>query len=182
MTQGQMMFLSGVALLIATIILAIIFLIKKPRYSPEQFAGTDSEAAFRLRNGYPTDRLTKRYPPVLEVPAQPAGVGEEAEHFQESSDLAEEIEHLSESAEFGEKTERLQGTSEFCVEEGYPRELDLAEETESLQDSSERSEKAERLTAAPEFGEVTEALQETGDLPAQMKPTGEETQKLNEDG
>lgn len=181
MTQGQMMFLSGVVLLIATIVLGIFFLIKKPRYSPEQFDGTGSGAIARFRNGYPTDRLTKRYPSVSEAPVQPAEVEEETEHLQESPEPAEETEHLSESAELGEATERLQGTSEFCVEEGYPQELDLAEGTEPLQGSSELSEKTERLTATTKFGEATVPLQETGDLPTQMKSTGEEMQELNED-
>lgn len=181
MTQGQMMFLSGAVLLLLTIVLAIIFIIKKPRYSPEQFEGTDNGATSRFRNGYPTDRLTKRYPLVSEAPAQSVGVEEETEHLQESSKLVEETEHLSESAEVGEATERLQGTSEFCAAEGYPRELDLAEQTEPLQGSSELSEETERLTGTTEFGEATVSLQETGDLSAQMKSTGEETQKLNED-
>lgn len=52
MTQGQIIFLAGAALLALTVILAIIFAIAKPRYTPEQVQGkgTDDPAqAMRQR-------------------------------------------------------------------------------------------------------------------------------------
>lgn len=176
MTQGQMVFLSGVILLIATIILAIIFLIKKPRYSPEKFNGLGSGASSRFRNGYPTDRLTKRYPSESEAPVQPATLGEETARLKESSELAEETERLIETSEFEEETDQLQGISDSYIEEEYSQELDSTEKTESLQDSSVLSEKTERLTTATEFGEATAPLQETGTSSTQAKSTEEETQ------
>lgn len=59
MTTGQIIFFSGVALLILTIILAIIFIVKKPKYIPGNaiYSETD-KVTQKLRNGYPTDRLT----------------------------------------------------------------------------------------------------------------------------
>lgn len=181
MTQGQMVFLSGTVLLIATIILAIIFLLKKPRYFPERFDGTDSGATSRFQNGYPTDRLTKRYPSVSGAPVQPVVLKEETELFQESSEPTEETERLSGSAESGDETDQLQGEADLSAKERYPRELDSAEDTEPLQGSSELSEETERLTATTESGEVTVPLKESRTYSEQEKPTGEETQKLNED-
>ena len=61
MTRGEMVFYAGVALLAATVILAIIFIVKKPRYVPGAYHSAPEETV-RLRNAYPTDRLTKRYP------------------------------------------------------------------------------------------------------------------------
>lgn len=62
MTTGQLLFYGGAALLGLTVILAIIFIIKKPKYVPESAAydGADIGRTQRLRNGYPTDRLTVR--------------------------------------------------------------------------------------------------------------------------
>lgn len=61
MTTGQLLFWAGVALLMATIILAAIFVMKKPVYHPENaiYAGSTGQTQ-KLRNGYPTDRLTIR--------------------------------------------------------------------------------------------------------------------------
>ncbi len=61
MTTGTMLFYSGAALLILTVILAVIFLIKKPKYSPENTAymGDTTGATQKLRNAYPTDHMTK---------------------------------------------------------------------------------------------------------------------------
>lgn len=60
MTTGQIMFYGGMVLLGVTILLAIVFLIKKPKYTPEAVGidGSDPEGTQRLRNGYPTDPLT----------------------------------------------------------------------------------------------------------------------------
>lgn len=62
MTTGELVFYSGVGLLIFTLLLAVVFLIKRPKYVPEQLGhlpdGTGSTQ--KLRSGYPTDPLTHR--------------------------------------------------------------------------------------------------------------------------
>lgn len=61
MTTGQIIFFSGVALLVLTIILAIIFIIRKPKYIPgNAIYGEADRNTQKLHNGYPTDRLTIR--------------------------------------------------------------------------------------------------------------------------
>lgn len=61
MTTGQIVFFSGVTLLVLTIILAIIFIIRKPRYIPgNAIYGEADRDTQKLHNGYPTDRLTIR--------------------------------------------------------------------------------------------------------------------------
>ena len=167
MTRGQMMFFSGVVLLIATITLAIIFLIKRPRYSPEQFTETGDRTTTRLRNGYPTDKLTKRYSSVSDAPSQPLSPAKEAEHFH-ASEATEKAKRLSQSIGLDEETERLQESAE------------LVEEVERLQDLSELAEKTERLMMSTEVEEMTEALPETDDLSVRPEPHGGETENLNE--
>ncbi len=74
MTTGQLVFYSGLVLLGLTIITAIIFVGKKPRYTPENaaYSETDGKNTQRLRNGYPTDRLTiRREQPVSSVETMP---------------------------------------------------------------------------------------------------------------
>ena len=62
MTTGQLLFYGGVALLGLTVVLAIVFLIAKPKYKPEVEAnqGGDAGRTQPLLNGYPTDRMTVR--------------------------------------------------------------------------------------------------------------------------
>lgn len=62
MTTGQLLFYSGVALLVLTILLAAVFSVKKPRYDPETADGGAGETGStrKLRSGYPTDPLTIR--------------------------------------------------------------------------------------------------------------------------
>ncbi len=62
MTTGQLLFYGGVALLVLTVILAVIFIIAKPKYVPQTaaYGGSDPGGTQRLRNGYPTDRVTVR--------------------------------------------------------------------------------------------------------------------------
>jgi len=54
MTSGQILFTSGLVLLALTVVLAIIFALKKPQYKPENEAVKDSLNTQKLRNGYPT--------------------------------------------------------------------------------------------------------------------------------
>lgn len=60
MSTGQLLFYGGAALLAVTILLAIFFLIKKPRYTPEStyHAGAEISGTQRLQNAYPTDPAT----------------------------------------------------------------------------------------------------------------------------
>lgn len=67
MTTGQFLFYAGAALLAVTAILAVVFLIKKPVYRPENTVYADSGRTQKLHSGYPTDRLT-----IRAVPADPA--------------------------------------------------------------------------------------------------------------
>ena len=61
MTTGQLVFYSGVGLLALTILLAVVFAVKKPRYDPETAGlGPGSGSTRKLRSGYPTDPLTIR--------------------------------------------------------------------------------------------------------------------------
>ena len=66
MTTGQVIFYSGVGLLIFTIVLGVAFWLKKPQYIPGNAAydqGADKNTR-KLRSGYPTDHLTVRREPV----------------------------------------------------------------------------------------------------------------------
>ncbi|MBE6961245.1 MAG: hypothetical protein E7445_02180 [Ruminococcaceae bacterium] len=60
MTNGQLMFYAGIGLFGLTILLAIVFLIKKPKYRPEN-ASVGGGQTIPLRNGYPTEPMTVRY-------------------------------------------------------------------------------------------------------------------------
>lgn len=62
MTTGQLTFYSGLALLGLTIITAILFLVKKPTYIPENavYESAETSRTQQLRNGYPTERETIR--------------------------------------------------------------------------------------------------------------------------
>jgi len=73
MTTGQIIFYSGIGMLILTVIIGVAFWIKKPQYTPESavYHGIDGKGTQKLRNGYPTDRLTvckePKCPPVVET-------------------------------------------------------------------------------------------------------------------
>lgn len=61
MTTGQLVFFSGVGLLGLTVILAIIFAIKKPAYHPEAgIASAETGATGKLTNAYSTEKMTIR--------------------------------------------------------------------------------------------------------------------------
>lgn len=61
MTTGELVFYSGIGLLALTVILAVLFAVKKPQYHPENAALLPGDGRTApLRNGYPTDRLTVR--------------------------------------------------------------------------------------------------------------------------
>lgn len=73
MTTGQLVFYSGVAILALSILLAVVFAVKKPQYNPEAAGRGPGEAGNtrKLRSGYPTDPLTVR----REGPETPAQLG-----------------------------------------------------------------------------------------------------------
>lgn len=77
MTTGEILFYGGVGLLGLTVLLAIIFIIVKPKYEPENgmYDGGDPGRTQKLRNGYPTDRINTGW----EAPRPPAAGMEETE-------------------------------------------------------------------------------------------------------
>lgn len=60
MSTGQLLFYTGIGLFGLTIILAIVFLIKKPKYNRENTAIGNGQTV-PLRNGYPTEPMTIQY-------------------------------------------------------------------------------------------------------------------------
>lgn len=122
MTTGQLIFYSGMGLLVLTIILGIIFCIKKPRYIPENAAydATGDRRTQKLHNGYPTDRLTIRREP--ERPASPGTVL-----------LQEDTAQLT-----AEQTAQIQGTEVLTGTEtlDYQQTEKLAVETAPLPDGT----------------------------------------------
>lgn len=62
MTTGHLVFYGGLALLGLTILAAIIFLVKKPIYHPEDpiYETTGAGSTQHLRNGFPTEKETIR--------------------------------------------------------------------------------------------------------------------------
>ena len=80
MTTGQLLFYGGVALLGLTVVLAIVFLIAKPKYKLEVEAhqGGDTGRTQPLLNGYPTDRMTVRRESKMAEAAKPNS-GQETE-------------------------------------------------------------------------------------------------------
>lgn len=62
MTTGQLIYYSGIGLAVVTVIVAILFMIFRPKYKPGAATYSDDRAGvtLRLRNGYPTDKLTRR--------------------------------------------------------------------------------------------------------------------------
>lgn len=72
MTTGMLLFYGGLALLVLTIILAIVFALRPPKYIPENAAiiGPGDLNTQPLKNAYPTNRLTVRRESTSS-PAQP---------------------------------------------------------------------------------------------------------------
>ena len=92
MTTGQLLFYGGAALLGLTVLLAIIFLIKKPKYVPESaaYAGADPGMTNSLRNGYPTDRMTVRRDQAQSTATEIVGQSQETQQFTEQMSGAEQ--------------------------------------------------------------------------------------------
>jgi len=83
MTTGQLIFYSGLALLGLTVLTAVIFIVKRPKYRPENAVYESAEAGQtqRLRNGYPTERQTIRRD-------KPAGASEPTELIKTGQETA----------------------------------------------------------------------------------------------
>ena len=110
MTPGQIMFLSGGALLAITIILAIVFMIKKPKYHPGDAVAEGNGQTAPLRNGYPTEPITARYKTEKSIHTDAAGQAEGTMLLSEVS--GEETELLP------AETELLPEETQLLIEEG----------------------------------------------------------------
>lgn len=104
MTTGQITFYSGVILLALTIVLTILFIIKKPKYIPgNTIYGEMDRSTKKLRNGYPTDRLTIRRDPAHSINPNTAVLSEGTARL-----AAEQTERLMGTAVLpGQETEKL---------------------------------------------------------------------------
>lgn len=114
MTTGQLLFYGGVALLGLTVLLAIIFIVKKPKYTPESAAYTEADPGRTqsLLNGYPTDRMT-----IRRGPAQSAAA-EAIEQSQETELLTETLIDAQSGTELLPETELLEPQQT----DAYPKE------------------------------------------------------------
>lgn len=154
MTTGQMLFVSGIVLLVFTIILGIIFWIKKPQYRPENvvYSGGDERNTQKLRNGYPTDPLT-----IRRESKQTAVRGEETELLSESQTDVIPATDMLQDAEPLDKQRAGQAGVGTVPQSEETMLLQGAEQTVFMEDSSESS-----VEGAPASGE-TELM--VGDAP-----------------
>lgn len=168
MTTGQIVFFSGVALLVLTIILAIIFIIRKPKYIPgSAIYGEADRNTQKLHNGYPTDRLTIRREPARSINPDTAVLSGGT-----ARSTAEQTEKLMGTAALPEsETEKLQeGT--VPLPDGTAK-LQQTEETAQLHPQGGTAVLSERTTRLSE--EQTEKLAGPEDLPereAESQPEG----------
>lgn len=102
MSTGTIFYYSGLGLLALTVLLAILFIVKKPKYTPERaaYSGADSDTQ-KLRNGYPTDRITKR--------AEKSGAVSATEPLRETQPLESDATELLDQTEalIADETEPL---------------------------------------------------------------------------
>lgn len=131
MTTGQMVFYAGIGLLGLTIILAIIFLIKKPKYIPSKATYDVPKGTQKLRNGYPTDRLTIR----REEPVKP--VSETVKLPKKTVKLSdnETVRLEQETVPLSEETMPLQSEATVSLQNGT---IPLEEKTTGLADHTEK--------------------------------------------
>ena len=107
MTTGQIVFYSGVGLLVLTVLTAFIFYIKKPQYLPENaaYGGRGDGSTQKLRNGYSTERITKRWKKTASGPeTEKMESVKSTETLQETSQISSQTETLDPS------TEKMTGT------------------------------------------------------------------------
>ena len=62
LTLGQILFYGGIGLLAATVVVGILFILIKPKYTPESpsYQGMGQGAVPPMYNGYPTDPLRRQ--------------------------------------------------------------------------------------------------------------------------
>lgn len=120
MTPGSIVFFSGVGLMGLTLILGIVFFIKKPKYTPEKevYNAQAAQATRRLRNGYPTDPLTVRREPANKTVPIEEGVANATLPLQQETEmLDEQTVLLQEGPVSGEKTVLLDERTESLMGE-----------------------------------------------------------------
>ena len=134
MTTGQTLFFSGIALLMISIGLTILFVVKKPRYHPENEAFVMESSGTQKRvNGYPTDPLTIRRDSTGKTVGSTARKmvsADETEWMSRAVNPAEETLPLIKTVSPGDETLLLR--SEQATKDGTV----LLEETEMLADES----------------------------------------------
>lgn len=144
MTAGHLLFYSGAGLLALTIVLAIVFVLKKPQYRPESEAYATPGGMQKFRNVYPTDPITIR----RDKPEKDADAPAEAKTEQETEKLTDASEKVSwtdtmvlghEQKEPGEHTAKLleEGTASLPPETAplLDETAPLAEETVPLMET-----------------------------------------------
>lgn len=134
MTTGQILFFSGIALLMISIGLTILFVVKKPQYHPENEAFViDSSGTQKRVNGYPTDPLTIRRDSkgkTVGSSARKMVSADDTEWMSQAVNSAEDTLPLMATVSPGDKTLLLR--SEQASKDGTV----LLEETEMLADES----------------------------------------------
>ena len=153
MSTGQLVFYGGAALLAVTILLAVVFLIRKPVYTPEKavYDGAAQNRTQPFRSGYPTDPLTVR----RDTPEKKA---------EETLPLAEETVPLTqETPPLRDETVPLAAEAVLPVQETMP----LTEETVPLTEET-----------VPLTEETVPLTEETVPLSADTAPLSEETVPL----
>ena len=142
MSTGQLVFYGGAALLAVTILLAVVFLIRKPVYTPEKavYDGAAQNRTQPFRSGSPTDPLTVR----RDTPEKKA---------EETLPLAEETVPLTqETPPLRDETVPLAAEAVLPVQETMPlteETVPLTEETVPLSaDTAPLSEETVPLAAA----------------------------------
>ena len=149
MSTGQLVFYGGAALLAVTILLAVVFLIRKPVYTPEKavYDGAAQNRTQPFRSGYPTDPLTVRRDTPEKKAEETLPLAEETVPLtQETPPLRDETVPLAEeTVPLTEETVPLTEETMPLTEETMP----LTEETVPLSaDTAPLSEETVPLAAA----------------------------------
>lgn len=158
MTTGQLLFYAGIATLVLTVLLAVVFLVKKPRYDPESAAhSANTSQTQKLRNGYPTDRLTiRREPRENSVPsAVPAERGTER-----IEEIGANALQTAAAERDGALTERISETGTFSPA-GADTPGGLGNATVPLDASAEMREVGTELLTDADTSTATEEQNET---------------------
>lgn len=103
-TQGELLYYGGFALLGFTVLLALIFLIKRPKYRPEQAASAQSTAPLTRRTTAPAGE-TEIISGATELITEPMNGGE--------TELLTQPLHAGETEILSGETELLGGETEL---------------------------------------------------------------------